>query len=110
LHFARWQANPETYNPADVRDDAVKPLAFTDALTVEYLNFCAAVETAGGRGNSVEHLEQLGYTGNESRSPPIRNTRNGLLYHLVYFSKAGKGDAIWDSVAKRTASGQGSML
>jgi len=56
------------------------------------------------------NLEHLGYTGYESRSPPIRNTRNGVLYHLVYFSKAGKGDAIWNSIATRTASGQYSML
>jgi three-Cys-motif partner protein len=55
-------------------------------------------------------LKRLGYTGYQSVAPPIRNTKNGLLYHLVHASKAGKGDAIWSSVAKMTSSGQTSFF
>jgi|SRR5712691_2587869 len=54
-------------------------------------------------------LKQLGYTGYRSVAPPIRNTRNGLLYHLVHASKKGKGDAIWSSVTKTDSSGQTSL-
>ena len=55
-------------------------------------------------------LKRLGYTGYHSLAAPIRNTKNGLLYHLVHASKAGKGDAIWSNVAKQTGSGQISLL
>ena len=67
-------------------------------------------DTAKAISELRANLEQLGYTGYESRSPPIRNTMNGTLYHLVYFSKADRGDAIWNSIAKRTAGGQYSLL
>lgn len=45
----------------------------------------------------------------ESIAAPIRNTKNGLLYHLVHASKKGKGDAIWSSVTKIDSSGQTSL-
>jgi three-Cys-motif partner protein len=56
------------------------------------------------------NLEELGYTGSETRCPPVKNTRNGLLYHLVFFSKAPRGDAIWNSIAKSTTTGQVPLL
>jgi three-Cys-motif partner protein len=54
-------------------------------------------------------LKSLGYTGYRSIAVPIKNTKNGTLYHLLHASKAGKGDAIWSNVTKRAGSGQISL-
>jgi three-Cys-motif partner protein len=54
-------------------------------------------------------LEKLGYTGFETRTAPIRNTNNVILYHLVYVSKDNKGDVIWNSIVRTTATRQRSL-
>jgi len=54
-------------------------------------------------------LEKLGYTGFETRTAPITNSKNVLLYHLVYVSKDEKGDEIWNSVVRTTATRQRSL-
>jgi three-Cys-motif partner protein len=41
-----------------------------------------------------------GYTGNEGRSLAAENRNEGVVYHLVFFSKNDLGDKIWNSVAK----------
>ncbi len=56
-------------------------------------------------------LQALGYkevkqdaeTGNE---PPIRNTRGGLLYRLIFASKNELGDKFWRKVIQRNVHGQ----
>lgn len=56
-------------------------------------------------------LEALGYveimqdehTGNE---PPIRNTKGGLLYRLLFASKHSLGDKFWKEVIRRDVHGQ----
>jgi three-Cys-motif partner protein len=67
-------------------------------------------DTAKAISELRANLQKLGYTGKESRTAPIKNLHNGILYHLVYFSKVDKGDSIWNSIAKTTSSGQRSLL
>jgi hypothetical protein len=39
-------------------------------------------------------LVRIGYTGNAVRSMPIKNTKEGVLYHLVFATKDPLGDKI----------------
>jgi three-Cys-motif partner protein len=50
-------------------------------------------------------LAELGYTGNQVYSVPVRH--NGtLLYQLMFASKSERGDKIWNSIASTLATGQ----
>lgn len=50
-------------------------------------------------------LTELGYTGNQVYSVPVRH--NGtLLYQLMFASKSERGDKIWNSIASTLATGQ----
>lgn len=51
-------------------------------------------------------LAKHGYTGAHVRSEPIRNSKNNIIYHLVFVSKNGLGDKIWNSVTNVGATGQ----
>lgn len=56
-------------------------------------------------------LQKLGYTkvrqGEETgNEPPIRNTRRGILYRLVFASRDPLGDKLWSEVIRRDAYGQ----
>lgn len=53
-----------------------------------------------------EQLGGLGYQSRGVRSEPIKNNQNATLYYLVYASKSGRGDQIWQSVTKNKPSGQ----
>lgn len=55
------------------------------------------------------NLERLDYTGFETRTALIKNTKNVPLYHLVYVSKDKKGDEIWNSIVRTTATRQRSL-
>jgi three-Cys-motif partner protein len=56
------------------------------------------------------NLAQHGYTADQVRSMPVKNTKNNVLYHLVFVSKHSKGNAIWQSITKRDSRGQGSLF
>jgi three-Cys-motif partner protein len=62
---------------------------------------------------AIDHLrselEKHGYTGKQVRSVPIKHG-GLLLYHLVFASKHERGDKIWESVTKITATGQRSLF
>lgn len=51
-------------------------------------------------------LATVGYGRDQTRSLPITNTSNVVMFHLVFFSKHDLGDKIWNSIAKTTPSGQ----
>jgi three-Cys-motif partner protein len=52
-------------------------------------------------------LTTLGYKPYfESRTPGITNTKNVVLYNLVYASKHERGEKIWKSITKHEPSGQ----
>jgi three-Cys-motif partner protein len=51
-------------------------------------------------------LAMIGYTGESVRSIPIRNSKEGVLYYLVFASKHPLGDKIWQSIAKMAPTGQ----
>lgn len=53
-----------------------------------------------------DRLATLGYGRDKTRSLPITNRSNVVMFHLVLFSKHGLADEIWNSVAKTTATGQ----
>lgn len=57
-----------------------------------------------------ENLAQLGYTGQQVRHVPIRNSRHVILYHLFFASKKALADNIWSSIAKIDAHGQRSLF
>ena len=51
-------------------------------------------------------LEILGYPIRELLSPPIKNTKNLPLYHLVFATRHERGEEIWKSITRKTPSGQ----
>lgn len=51
-------------------------------------------------------LSLLGYGSQQVRSEPIKNNKNLPLYYIVFASKSGRGDAIWQSITKNKPSGQ----
>ena len=51
--------------------------------------------------------DRFGYTPGNVRTTAIRIENNVPLYHLVFASKHPRGDAIWNSINKRTPAGQG---
>ena len=57
-----------------------------------------------------ERLVQFGYQNEEVRSMPVTNSKNVVLYHLVFASKDPKGNQIWNSIARRESSGQGNLF
>jgi three-Cys-motif partner protein len=57
-----------------------------------------------------ERLVQFGYVNNEHvYSPPIKNSTNNTLYHLVFISKDKLGNKIWKSITRTTPHGQPSL-
>jgi len=56
-----------------------------------------------------DELSTCGYTGEHVRSLPVRNSRNALLYHLVFASKDRLGDELWTSITSTSAQGQRSF-
>ena len=87
------------------------------------LDFDAMVGTSDWRAdvrnphevpNLVDHLrrslERIGYTGKAVRSMPIKNTKEGVLYHLVFATKDPLGDKIWSSIVQTNARGQRSLF
>jgi three-Cys-motif partner protein len=57
-----------------------------------------------------ESLGRLGYTGERVRSMPVRNSKEGTLYYLVFATKKPLGDDIWTSIVKTDARGQRSLF
>jgi hypothetical protein len=55
-------------------------------------------------------LVTLGYTTNNVRSVEIKNDKNVTLYYLVFASRSGLADKIWESITKTTATGQRSLF
>jgi three-Cys-motif partner protein len=51
-------------------------------------------------------LQRFGYTSYAEPSPPVRNVKGVVLYHLVYASKHPLGSELWGKIAKTTAKGQ----
>ena len=51
-------------------------------------------------------LQGFGYTSYAERSPPVKNVKGVVLYHLVYASKHHLGSELWAKIAKTTAKGQ----
>lgn len=87
------------------------------------LDFDSMVGTSEWRGDVhnphdvpklVDHLrrslERIGYTGKAVRSMPIKNTKEGVLYHLVFATKDPLGDKIWSSIVHTDARGQRSLF
>jgi three-Cys-motif partner protein len=50
-------------------------------------------------------LASIGYTGDRVRSLPVENSKDNVLYHLVFAAKHGLGNKIWQSVARTTPRG-----
>jgi three-Cys-motif partner protein len=50
-------------------------------------------------------LGSIGYTGDQVRSLPVENSKDNVLYHLVFATKHGLGNKIWQSVARTTPRG-----
>lgn len=57
-----------------------------------------------------EQLGTFGYSQDDVRSLPVENEGGGLLYHLVYATKAPLGNKIWQSIARIDAHGQRTLL
>jgi len=53
-----------------------------------------------------EQLGQFGYTQDKLRSLPVENRQRAVLYHLVYATKDGLGNKVWQSIARTDAKGQ----
>jgi three-Cys-motif partner protein len=57
----------------------------------------------------IEYLKRslatIGYTGEGVRSIPIKNSREGVLYHLVFATKHPLGNKIWDGIARTSPGG-----
>lgn len=61
--------------------------------------------------NSLKrNLSRLGYTGSGIRDWVAKNSKNGVLYHLIFASKHELGDKIWSSVTSIDARGQRSLF
>ena len=54
-HLEAFRRNPEAYSPHAVRIGR-PPLFVDDALGVEFLNYLAAPQELGGKGDSRDHL------------------------------------------------------
>ena len=52
-----------------------------------------------------ESLGSIGYTGDRVRSLPVENSKDNVLYHLVFATKHKLGNKIWQSVASVTPRG-----
>jgi three-Cys-motif partner protein len=62
-------------------------------------------------GTLKDQLKPFGYdVHQEDRSVPVKNSKHGILYHLVFASKDKQGNKIWNSIARREPSGQGSLF
>jgi len=57
-----------------------------------------------------ENLRRIGYTGAQVREVDIRNSRNVIMYHLVFATKEPLGNDIWSSIVKTDAHGQRSLF
>jgi len=57
-----------------------------------------------------QRRRRFGYTTAKVRTVPIRNDKNVPLHHLVFASKHRLGDAIWESITKRTGGGQRTLF
>ena len=55
VHLDAFRKNPEAYNPKAVRVGK-PPLFVDDALGIEFLNYLAAPQEQGGKGDSTGHL------------------------------------------------------
>jgi len=68
------------------------------------------VQTANDVPKLIDFLKQslagVGYTGNKVRSLAIKNTVQGVLYHMVFAAKHPLGDRIWQSIARTTPAGE----
>ena len=53
-----------------------------------------------------DRLGAFDYRQEQVRSVPIKNSTNVVMYDLVYATKHPKGNAIWQSIARTTPSGQ----
>lgn len=51
-------------------------------------------------------LQPFGYEQEQVRALPISNSKNAIMYHLVYVSKHPKGSKIWTDITKHTVHGQ----
>jgi three-Cys-motif partner protein len=73
----------------------------------------ADVRGARNVSRLIDHLRSslvdLGYARERVRSLQIVNSRNLPIYHLVYASRHDRGNAIWQSIARRTPGGQGEL-
>ena len=52
-------------------------------------------------------LSQLGYSSTRERTLTVTNTKNAILYHLVFASKNERGTSIWRSITKHDGAQQG---
>jgi hypothetical protein len=50
--------------------------------------------------------KKFGYKAENSYSAPIRNTKNVVMYHLVFLSKHTRGASMWESVTRKAPSGK----
>jgi hypothetical protein len=57
-HLAAYEGNPDTYRPEAVRVGG-EPLLFSEELVVEHLDYLAAPQEKGGRGDSPAHLRNV---------------------------------------------------
>jgi len=53
---------------------------------------------------------RFGYTSTNTYSAPVLGHNRAALYHLVFASKHSRGDRIWESVTRRSPSGQGRLF
>jgi three-Cys-motif partner protein len=54
-----------------------------------------------------EQLAELGYDGEMVNTLPVTNDQGGLLYHLLFASKAPRGTAIWKSISRHHGAQRG---
>lgn len=53
---------------------------------------------------------RFGYTSKNTYSAPVGGNKRVALYHLVFASKHSRGDSIWESVTRRSPSGQSRLF
>ena len=74
----------------------------------------ADVRTAHDVPKLVDHLRnslgKQGYSDENVRSIPIKNTKEGLLYHLVFATKDRLGNKIWNSIVSIEHTGQRNLF
>ncbi len=54
-----------------------------------------------------EQLAGLGYDGEKVNTLPVTNDQGGVLYHLLFASKAPRGTAIWKSISRHHGAQRG---